>query len=161
MFSTIWSLLGWKEELPPSPPTVTITGVRIPSDGTPAHLLSLTTISDSKATDGFLFHVPDLRRYWNSEQAWRQTQYHTLQHQHLSCVGAYYVFYSFDLDSLPRNMFVPAWVSEISDGVHFSFHGDVFLVKMSPHEYGENRWAVYEDITPLFLDLLVKGPISR
>ena len=210
MFASIWSLLGWKEEPRPGPPPVTITGVRIPADGTPAHLLSLTTIGDPKATDSFLFHVPDLRRYWNTEQAWRRRdllrldllqhddiprshhlqqnhdlkqllrpwqhhsreqlfrlkqrylldqKYHVLQQQHLSCVGAYYVFYSFDLDDLPKNMFVPAWVNDMGDGVHYPYYGDVFLVKMAPHEYGENRWAVYEDIIPLFLDLLAEGPI--
>jgi hypothetical protein len=55
MSALIWSLLGWKEESLPVPPPVTITGVRILADGTPAHLLSLTTKSDFKATDGFLF----------------------------------------------------------------------------------------------------------
>jgi hypothetical protein len=32
------------------------------------------------------------------------------------------------------------------------------LVKMASHEYGQYSWAVYEDIVPEFLDLLVKGP---
>jgi hypothetical protein len=33
------------------------------------------------------------------------------------------------------------------------------LVKMAPDERGENGWAKYEDIVPLFLDLLVEGPL--
>jgi len=78
MLPSIWSFLGWKEEPSPTPPPVTITGVRIPADGTPAHLLSLTTISDSNATDNFLFHVPDLRRYWNTERAWNYRDLHRL-----------------------------------------------------------------------------------
>lgn len=73
MFASLWSYFGWKEEVPPpSPPSVTITGVRIPADGAPAHLVQLTTISASDATDGFLFHVPDLRQYWRTELAWHQ-----------------------------------------------------------------------------------------
>ena len=62
MFAAIHSILGWKKEkeVPvPSPPSVTITGVRIPADGTPAHLLSLTTTTDAEqGTDGFLSHIP-------------------------------------------------------------------------------------------------------
>jgi hypothetical protein len=46
-FALIWSFLGWREELSPSPPLVAITGVRIPADGTPAHLIPLNTISAS------------------------------------------------------------------------------------------------------------------
>lgn len=79
MLASIWSFLGWKgEPPPPSPPPVTITGVRIPVDGTPAHLVSLTTISDDKSTDSFLFHVPDLRSYWNVEAAWECRDLHRL-----------------------------------------------------------------------------------
>jgi hypothetical protein len=32
---------------------------------------------------------------------------------------------------------------------------------MAPHEYEEHGWAVYEDIVPEFLDLLVKGPLEN
>jgi hypothetical protein len=84
MFALIWSFFIWKEEPLPSPPPVTITGVRIPADGTPAHLLSLTTTSESGATDSFLFHVPDLRQYWNTVRAWDYRDLHRLdlQQQH-------------------------------------------------------------------------------
>ncbi|KAK3933743.1 hypothetical protein QBC46DRAFT_275181 [Diplogelasinospora grovesii] len=81
MLASIWPFLGWREEPSPSPPPVTVTGVRIPADGTPAHLLSLTTISDSRATDSFLFHVPDLRRHWNTEKAWEYRDLHRLDLQ--------------------------------------------------------------------------------
>ena len=207
MLPSIWSFLGWKEEPSPSPPPVTITGVRIPADGTPAHLLSLTTISDSRATDSFLFHVPDLRRYWHTERAWdyrdlhrldlleyhhvqqqrhvplehlrqmlslqrqhnhqqqhhlRQRyllnqRYHLLQQCHSSFMGTYYVFYSFATDDLPKNSSVPTWISDKPNGYYY---GDVFLVKMAPHEYGEYGWAAYEDIVPEFLDLLREGPLD-
>lgn len=194
--------------------SVTITGVRLPADGTPAHLLSLTTTTDPKTgTDDFLFHIPDLRQYWNVEDAWRlrdikrlDLHSHHPQHYHLqpyflhqqdhlrrllghgssisreqhfhllqrylrdqqhyilpphqsSCAGAYYVFYSFALDDLPRNHFVPTWITDTGERYNHAYYGDVFLVKMAPQEYGENEWAVYEDIIPEFLDLLAKGPV--
>lgn len=66
----MWSLLGWKEDSLLKPQPVTVTVARIPADGTPPHLLSLSTISDSKATDSFLFHVPDLHPDWGTEQAY-------------------------------------------------------------------------------------------
>ncbi|KAL7943508.1 hypothetical protein V8C42DRAFT_109111 [Trichoderma barbatum] len=74
MYTSIWSFFGSREEQEPlqRPPPVTFVGVRIPADGTPAHRLLLTTMSDELATDSFLFHVPDLRSYWTSETAWRQ-----------------------------------------------------------------------------------------
>jgi hypothetical protein len=209
MFASIWSSLGWGKEPSPSPPPVTITAVRIPADGSPAHLLSLTTISTAsttKSTDEFLFHVPDLRQYWNTEQGWKrrdlhrldiqqqhslqQEDYlqqqlqlwkkfyyqlrsgvlnseqqrhvrqqlflpqerHLLQQHHLSCIGTYYVYASYDVDDLPNNSFVPAWIS----GGNHGYNGDVFLVKIAPHEFGENGWAAYKDIVPDFLDLLVE-----
>ncbi|KAF3404308.1 hypothetical protein DPV78_002026 [Talaromyces pinophilus] len=91
MFTAIGSILGWKkgkEDPVPSPPSVTITGVRIPADGTPAHLLSLTTTTDPEhGTDGFLFHTPDLRQYWNVGDGWhfrdlKRLDLHSHQPQH-------------------------------------------------------------------------------
>ncbi|KAM0257757.1 hypothetical protein ACHAQJ_004208 [Trichoderma viride] len=211
MSTSIWSFFGWKEEplqnALPSPPPVTIVGVRIPADGTPAHLVPLTTISDSSAPDSFLSHVPDLRSYWTSEMAWEcrdldrldlqqdphiplshhlrqkddlkkllrftqltqkellhlrqryllHQQYRVIQQQHDSCTGAYYVFRSFAVDHLPNNPFVPP---TISGSNHCRYFGDVFVVKISPQEYGENGWAIYEDIVPQFLDLLAEGPLN-
>ncbi|KAM3068067.1 hypothetical protein ACMFMF_009433 [Clarireedia jacksonii] len=217
MLAPIWSFLGWKEELPPSPPPVTITGVRIPADGTPAHLIPLTTTSASGATDNFLFHIPDLRHYWKTDLAWdcrdihrldfqqdhHVPQQHFLQQKHhlqqllrnrppfdqqlrshlqqryllkqryfvlpqhyTSCTGAYYMFFSFAADDLPENSSLPTWIREIGeigdipDGFHRRYFGDVFLVKMAPHEYGENGWAAYEDIVPDFLNCLNERPLT-
>ena len=79
-------------------------------------------------------------------------------------MGTYYVFRSFAIDDLPKNSSVPTWISgdigDIGDGFHRSYYGDVFLVKMAPHEYGEYGWAAYEDIVPEFLDLLREGPLD-
>ncbi|PTB56688.1 hypothetical protein M431DRAFT_506452 [Trichoderma harzianum CBS 226.95] len=209
MFASMWSFLGWKEEEPviQSYPPVTIVGARIPADGTPAHLLPLTTISDSSAPDSFLLHVPDLRSYWMSEQAWRLRDLHRFhlqkdgcvplsQHcmqtddfksllcmsQRLSreqilhlrqryllpqqrffvqqhntyhyCLGTYYVFCSFAVDDLPVNKFVPRWIEEDAHSP-YRYFGDVFVVKISPDEVGQDGRAVYEDVDPLFLDFLV------
>jgi hypothetical protein len=156
MLASIWSLLGWQEEQVPSPPAVTITGVRIPADGTPAHLVSLTTTSVSGNTDAFLFHSPDLRQYWKTKRAWqfRDLQRIDLENQgRSSCNGIYYAFYSFAIDDLPENTFVPDWMRN-----RHNYWGDVFLVKMAPHEYGQYGWAAYEDISPDFLQLLAEGP---
>ena len=214
MPASIWSIFGWEGKPTPSPspspPPVTVTGVRIPVDGTTPHLLSLTTISDSKSTGSFLFHTPDLQRYWSTKQAWafrdlkrldllqdehcpwshhlrqkndlqrlllsqqptnqqllhlRQRylvdqQYCILQQQYSSCAGGYYVIYSYALDDLPLNPAVPAWISNTGNGGNLPYYGDVFLVKVAPEEYEENGWAVYEDILPQFLDLLVEGPLE-
>ncbi|KAB8272013.1 hypothetical protein BDV30DRAFT_212817 [Aspergillus minisclerotigenes] len=212
MPASIWPFLGWRDEPSQSPPpvTVTVTGVRIPADGTPAHLLPLNTISDSTGTDSFLIHVPDLRVHWNVGNSWdfrdlhrldfqldsyiershhlrlkhdlqqvllstrrlkpeqllhlRQRhllhqQFHILQQQQSSCAGAYYVFFSFAVDDLPENLSVPAWISHISNGDQRHYRRDVFLVKMAPCEYGEDGCAIYEDIDPLFLDVLAEGPL--
>jgi hypothetical protein len=211
MLASMWSILGWTKEptVSPPPPAI-ITGVRIPADGTPAYLLSLTTISTTstiRATDDFLFHIPDLRQYWTPEHAWRRRDIHrldlhqehspqqenylqqqirlwkrhdlqrqawfldceqnlrlrqqlhlpqehrALQEPHLSCTGTYYVFYSFEVDELPQNLFVPAWLS--GDHGH-GYYGDVFVVKVGLHELGQDDWATYEDIVPDFLNLLSK-----
>ncbi|KAL7912921.1 hypothetical protein GGI35DRAFT_441479 [Trichoderma velutinum] len=214
MFASLWSFLGWKEEEPvpviqhESYPPVTFVGVRIPADGSPIHLLPLTTISDSSATDSFLLHVPDLRPYWLSADAWRMRDIHRfdlqkdggipishhlqqtkdfktllilsrflsweqrlhLQQRHLlpqqrffvrqynqyhCCLGAYYVFYSFAGEDLPINKFVPRWIEDNNhpDLPHY-YRGDVFLVKISPDEFGQDGRAAYEDIDPLFLKFL-------
>ena len=76
-------------------------------------------------------------------------------------MGTYYVFYSFATDDLPKNSSVPTWISgDISDDFHRYHYGDVFLVKMAPHETGDYGWAAYEDIVPEFLDLLREGPLD-
>lgn len=159
MFDSIWSFLGWQTAPAQlTPPPVTITGVRFPADGTSAHLLPLTTTSVSGNVDCFLFHVPDLRQYWKTDKAWsyRDLQRIELQQQrHSSCDGLYYAFFSIAMDDLPENSFVPSWVGHGRRSVYW---GDVFLVKMAPHEWGEHGWAAYEDIAPEFLDLLVQGP---
>jgi hypothetical protein len=57
------------KEAPEASP-VTILGVRIPADGTPAHLLHLTTTNDCGGGLDFLHRVPDTRRYWPGKESW-------------------------------------------------------------------------------------------
>lgn len=217
MLRALWSSIGWKEEQVPSRPPaipVIITGVRIPADGTPAHLLPLTTIEDpSTGTDGFLVHVPDVRAYWASPDAWRRRDIHRLDlqkdhnvplshHARLkkdvrklllptlhrlnqeemfrlrqrnfhdqrywvlqpqyqsSCAGAYYVFYPFDVDGLPENEHVPAWVREVKTGHYVGFWGDLFIVRLGPREHEADGRAIYADVDAQFLELLAEGPLD-
>jgi hypothetical protein len=75
-------------------------------------------------------------------------------------MGTHYVFHSFAADDLPKNSTVPSWITDISYDSPRCYYGDAFLVKMARQEYGENGWAVYEDIVPEFLDLLKEGPLD-
>lgn len=211
MFTWFWRFLGWPDPPPlPSPPPVTITGIRIPADGSRPRLVALTTISDPGATWDFLHHYPDVRRHWPTEQSWRRRdlfrldlleddyiplskhlqqsrdmqellsnrgrldrqrmlqlnqryrcdqRYYLLKKRQASCAGAYYVLYTFDLDNLPRNGSVPAWMRTTESGLINGCFGDVFVVKMAEEEHGEHGWARYEDISPHFLKLLVEEPL--
>ena len=87
-----------------------------------------------------------------SERLYLPQEHCLLQQHQLSCIGTYYVYSSYDVDDLPNNSYVPAWIS----GGNHGYNGDVFLVKIAPHEFEENGWPVYEDIVPDFLDLLAE-----
>ncbi|KAL2818737.1 hypothetical protein BDW59DRAFT_151921 [Aspergillus cavernicola] len=138
--------------LPPLPPSVSITGVRIPPKGSP-HLVTLNTTSAgvSEGPDCFLFHVPDLRAYWGIPRAWqwRDVSRRGIKSaQFPNCDGVYMFFFSFALDDLPRNTNFPSWLLDSSG------YGDVFVVKLQPHEFGEYGWAAYDNISREFLELL-------
>jgi hypothetical protein len=61
------------------------------------------------------------------------------------------------VDDLPQNEHAPSWIRDASDG---SFYGDVFLVKLAPQEKDDNGWAVYEDVSSAFLEVLANGPLE-
>jgi hypothetical protein len=87
----------------------------------------------------------------------------SLPQRYSSCTGAYYMFFSFAGDDLPKNSSLPVWIRDIGDvedSIHRQYPGDVFLVKMAPHEYEEKGWAAYEDIVPDFLECLNEGPLT-
>ncbi|KAH7126692.1 hypothetical protein B0J11DRAFT_283162 [Dendryphion nanum] len=74
MFTYIKSLISG----PTPPPPTNIIGIRIPANNTPAHLVALTTTSASGATDDFLVHIPDVRRFWAPENAWQMRDLYSL-----------------------------------------------------------------------------------
>jgi hypothetical protein len=134
------------------PPPVTITGARFPVDGSRPHLVTLTTTpASSEASDSYLFHVPDLRAFWQDEEGWkfRDIQQIELQNQlHPNCNGLYLAFYTYTAWRLPVNEHFPVKLM-------FTPRGDVFVVKLQPHEFGENAWAAYDNVAEEFLDLPV------
>lgn len=78
-------------------------------------------------------------RFHLGQQYLLPRQYHILQPEYYSCIEAYYVFFSNDINGLPRNLSVPAWVKDIGDGnIRNHYRGDVFLVKLAPEEVEEN-----------------------
>jgi hypothetical protein len=44
-----------------------------------------------------------------------EQQHHLLPQRYSSCIGAYYVYYSLDVDHLPLNAFVPDWIGTVGD----------------------------------------------
>ncbi|KAI9759663.1 MAG: hypothetical protein M1835_000329 [Candelina submexicana] len=56
----------------PPPPSTTLRALRIPTDGSPPHLLTLTTTAVASAgnVDSFLGRIPDMREFWGSGYGW-------------------------------------------------------------------------------------------
>ncbi|KAI1501126.1 hypothetical protein F5X99DRAFT_383973 [Biscogniauxia marginata] len=141
----------------PSP--VTIRGIRYPADGSAPHVLPLTTTTHGVADgpDCPWGHVPDLRGFWKTPQAWRWRDIETfrLANQPLShCDGLYVLFFSFDLESLLAHHNAPRAV--LSPEVEQrTFAGDAFVVKLQGNEIGEDLgedgWAAWVDVP---LDIL-------
>lgn len=159
MWNYLRSFFGLEEPVPlPSP--VTIRGIRFPANGSRPHLLSLTTTADGVLSGGgpdcCWGHVPDLRDYWKTKQAWlwRDIDTFRLEKQPLShCNGLYVVFFSYDLESLPENNNFPKGVF----GRERAFAGDAFVVKIQGNEIGEDLgedgWAAWIDVPEDILSL--------
>ncbi|KAI6093243.1 hypothetical protein F4821DRAFT_77758 [Hypoxylon rubiginosum] len=160
MWNYLQSFVAPKQPAAPLPSPVTITGIRFPADGSKPHLLSLTTTSHgvSDGPDSPWGHVPDLRGFWKTEQAWQWRDFETfrLENQPLpGCNGLYVVFFSFDLESLPENNNFP----EAMFGRPRAFAGDAFVAKLKGDEIGsdlgDDGWAVWDDVPSDILGLRV------
>jgi len=155
MWAYIQSFFGKGEDREDrqNPPSVTITGARFPADGSRPHLVSLKTTSEG-VRDGlgsFLFHLPDLRGFWNSPKAWQYLDVKRLEIENQpfpNCHGVYMVLFSYAMDDLPEHNNFPASLTDSG-----ACWGDVFVVKLQPHEFGEHAWAAYDDVPPEFLKL--------
>ncbi|KAH8690846.1 hypothetical protein BGW36DRAFT_364399 [Talaromyces proteolyticus] len=149
-----------KQQPAPLPASVKITGIRFPADGSKPHTLSLTTTTHDVMDRGESpwGHIPDLRAFWKTEQAWQWRDFETfrLENQPLSgCNGLYVVFYSFDSESLPYHSNFPEGIFERER----TFAGDTFVVKLQGNEIGdeqgEDGWAVWVDVPLNILSLPV------
>ncbi|KAH6849891.1 hypothetical protein B0I37DRAFT_99943 [Chaetomium sp. MPI-CAGE-AT-0009] len=114
-----------------------IQGIRFPANGSKPHLLPLTTTTHdvSNGPDSPWGYVPNLRQFWKTERAWQQRDFETfrLEKQPQShCNGLCVVFFSFDLESLPRNSNFPRGATEGER----AFAGDAFVFKLRGDEIG-------------------------
>ncbi|KAB5566955.1 hypothetical protein GE09DRAFT_751216 [Coniochaeta sp. 2T2.1] len=161
MLSRLFSLFTTQTSSPaPFPLPMTITGIRFPADGSAPHHLPLTTTTDgvkdsSAAPWG---HIPDLRAFWRTPQAWAWRDFETFRlvnQRPSTCNGLYVVFYSFDSESLLVHSNFPVGVF----GRERTFAGDVFVVKLQGREIGEDLgedgWGVWEDVPGQVLGLEV------
>jgi hypothetical protein len=107
-----------------------------------------------------LLHMPMSQkkdRMYLMQRYMLKHQYHTLHAHQSSCAGSYYIFHSFSTENVP-NLSVPAWISKPEDTFMGPYKGYVFVVKMAPEEVGAHGWALYDNVSPAFLELLVEGP---
>ena len=144
----------------PLPSPVTITGIRFPADGSKPHTIPLTTTTQGvkDGPDSFWGHIPDLRGFWKTPQAWQWRDIDTfrLVDQPISsCNGLYALFFSFDSESLPENRNFP----EALYGRKRVFAGDAFVVKIQGNEIGEDLgedgWAAWLNVPEDILNLPV------
>ncbi|KAI9698662.1 MAG: hypothetical protein M1836_003772 [Candelina mexicana] len=130
----------------PPPPSTTLRALRIPADGSPPHLLTLTTIAVASAgnVDCFLGRIPDLREFWGSGDGWhwRDIVHLEIQNQAVNpgLEGFYFGFKSFNDEALP--------IHKLAPGVC----GDAFFVKIRDEQGDRDEqgvgdgWATYDDV---------------
>ena len=139
--------------LQPASPGTIVEVVRIPADGSPAHLLKLQTIDikHNGNVDCFLSHIPDFRLYWGYNEGWNRRGVGSFtargQSQSLSELnGLYLCFKNFAVDD--HQLSGPE-----------GFCGDMFVVKVASNEYDDTDdlelydtcdRVIYEDISPKF-----------
>jgi hypothetical protein len=156
---------------PTKPTLTTIKGIRFPADGTPPHVVPLTTMIPSADghADCAWGHVPDLRSFWKTEQPWpwslskpdpawqkRDFCIFRMDHQPLSsCNGLYVVFFSYDTATLPQHSYFPEAIFQR----RLRLAGDTFVVKLQGTEIGEDLgkdgFAAWLDVPEEILTLPV------
>ncbi|KAF8989779.1 hypothetical protein BDQ17DRAFT_1434207 [Cyathus striatus] len=118
--------------------------LRIPADGSFPELVRLPTVCNYDGNhDSYLFHLPDFRLYWGSEERWRFRTFGTMEvHKQdvANLDGLYYMYKSFAMDNAPYNKHLRTYT-----------RGDVFIVKLvSDYGNGEGQ-AVFADVAPELL----------
>jgi hypothetical protein len=117
-------------------------------------LISLQTTPDGVdgcprlSIDG---HVPDMRSFWSMPEPKKyadRVRFEVRQQKEAIAEGVYLMFFTCALDGLPENCNFP----EYAVGDRF-LHGDIFVVKLKPWEFGLNGWAEYDDVPAAFLRL--------
>lgn len=146
MTAILLRLLSWLSD---GLPSVTIRVLRVPADGSTPHILPLQTIKiyAEGNVDCFLFHIPDMRGFWGTGEAWkwRDLARAVIEDQSPVVNGCYYAFMSFADHLLPLN--------KAASGC-----GDVFIAKVTDAEYEEHGWATYDDVPE---ELLGSGLYKR
>ena len=129
--------------------------LRVPADNPRPRCLELETTHEGveSGPDSFLSHIPDFRKFWNSD-GWqkRDIRRFRLSNGSATVNGVYYCFWS-HCQSLPRNAFHTRLRAK--QGLNPGVWGDIFMVKMAEPEFGECGWAKYETIS----EELMKDPM--
>lgn len=140
------------------PSLVTVKGIRFPANGGTPHIIWIKTTTDgvSIGADCAWGHIPDMREYWQTEQAWiwRDADIFRLENQPLPhCNGVYVTYSSYDVESLPVNHNFPVGVY----GRERAFAGDAFVFKLKGtrigEDLGDDGWAAWIDVPSDILDL--------
>lgn len=160
MWSYLRSLVTPDRPTGPGPSLVTVKGIRFPADGGMPHIISIKTTTDGVVigADSPWGHIPDMRKYWQTEQAWlwRDVDTFRLENQPLPhCNGLYVTYSSYDLESLPVNTNFPVGIY----GRERAFAGDAFVFKLKGtqigEELGEDGWVAWIDVPSDIMDLPV------
>ncbi|KAF9020628.1 hypothetical protein BDZ89DRAFT_1138555 [Hymenopellis radicata] len=123
--------------------------LRLPADGTKPQFVQRETVyvNADKLADCFLYHVPDMRMFWNAPEP-GQSLWHlrTLRRvdvtgQPNATVDGHYYFFRCCHEQLPRNPYFPK-----TSGVK----GDVFVVKAAT----AGGWTEHADYVDVPVDLL-------
>jgi hypothetical protein len=138
--------------------------LRLPADGSAPTILSVATIdlrnekSDRRGTlvtDSWLYHVPDLRRYWGQYFKTRDSRRLEITNNVVPALNGQYVVHFITDDAFPRNKTVSTLIrsaieAAIRRGEVFQerlfWCGDVFVTRLGDSECLEGGWSNYVDL---------------